>query len=203
MNQAVQTAHALKSGLGCAAPEAGALDLTRPEDFDTIVVLYQKKLYRFLLGMLRDPDAAESLAQDCLLKAYENRAGFRGQSSVSTWLLSIAVNLVRDHRRNRRLDFWRKLFQSAEQYGAAAAAVPDRHSSPEGSLLARERMETVWQAVEQLSTQQRAVFLLRFVEEMSLEEIAEVTRLKVGTVKVHLFRAVHAVRGHAHDRRKQ
>ena len=61
-------------------------------------------------------------------------------------------------------------------------------------MLAREELKAVWRAVETLSHKQRAVFLLRFVEEMSLEEIAQATRSKIGTVKIHLFRAVGAVR---------
>jgi RNA polymerase sigma-70 factor (ECF subfamily) len=64
----------------------------------------------------------------------------------------------------------------------------DPHASQERVLLGREEVATVWSAVEKLSPQQRAIFTLRFVEEMSLEEIAEVTSLKVGTVKTHLFR---------------
>jgi RNA polymerase sigma-70 factor (ECF subfamily) len=61
-------------------------------------------------------------------------------------------------------------------------------------LLGREEVASVWSVVEKLSPQQREVFILRFVEEMSLEEIAAATSLKVGTVKTHLFRAVHAIR---------
>lgn len=165
------------------------------EDFDAVVEAHQRRIYRILLGMVRDPDAAQTLAQDCFLRAYENRSSFRGQASVTTWLIGIAINLARDHARSRRVGFWKKLFaggHAAQQ--AVQETVADGRVSPEQDLLAREELRAVWAAVETLSAKQRAAFLLRFVEEMSLEEIARAMRLKTGTVKAHLFRAVSAVR---------
>jgi RNA polymerase sigma-70 factor (ECF subfamily) len=144
--------------------------------------------------MLRDPDAAETLTQECFLKAYQRRASFRGEASVGVWLLKIAVNLARDHRRSRLREFWHRLSSSFEDVADLEQRLPDPHASQERVLLGREEVATVWSAVEKLSSQQRAIFILRFVEEMSLEEIAEVTSLKVGTVKTHLFRAVRAAR---------
>lgn len=163
-------------------------------DFEPLVRAHQPRIYRVLLGMLRDPDAAETLSQECFLKAYQNRASFRGEASVGAWLLKIAVNLTRDHRRSRLRQFWQKLFSTSEDVDGIAERLPDSHASPERMLLAQEEVATVWSTVERLSPQQRAVFVLRFVEEMSLKEIAEATALKVGTVQIHLFRAVSSVR---------
>src|SRR6516225_10478030 len=77
-------------------------------DFDAIVRQYQGAIFRYILASLRDRDAAETLTQDCFLKAYQARDGFRGESSVKTWMMRIAVNLVRDHISNARLRFWRR-----------------------------------------------------------------------------------------------
>jgi RNA polymerase sigma-70 factor (ECF subfamily) len=173
-----------KAGLGMAA-----LD-----DFTPLVQAHQQRIYRVLLGMVRDPDAAQTLTQECFLKAYRERASFRGEASVGVWLLKIAVNLARDHRRSRLREFWQRLSWSSEEAAELGQRLPDPHASQEQVLLGHEEVAGVWSAVEELSPQQRAVFVLRFVEEMSLEEIAEATSLKVGTVKTHLFRAVHAVR---------
>lgn len=170
---------------------AAALSL---DDFDALVAGMQARVYRVLLGLLRDPEAAESLTQDCFLRVYQGRSTYRGQASLSTWVIQIAINLARDHRRNRKAQFWRGLFAGGEKYEAAAAAAKDVRPSHEAALVAREQVEAVWRAAEQLPTQQRAVFLLRFVEDRSLEEIGEALGLKVGTVKIHLFRAVRAVR---------
>jgi len=172
-----------------------AVDQTREiEDFDAVVRLYWPRIFRFALASLRDRDAAESLAQDCFLKAYRARQGFRGEASLSTWLMKIAVNLIRDSIRSRRLRFWNRTRGAAPDFDLASQSLADRGSSPERALLAKERVAAVWSAVETLSQRQRTVFLLRFVEDLDLLEIAAVTGLREGTVKVHLFRALEAVR---------
>ena len=174
--------------------EKARLGMTALDDFTPLVQSHQQRIYRVLLGMVRDPDTAETLSQECFLKAYQKRASFRGGASVGAWLLKIAINLARDHRRSRLRGFWRRLSSSSEDVADLEQKLPDPHASQEQVLLGREEVATVWSAVEDLSPQQRAVFILRFVEEMRLEEIAKVTSLKVGTVKAHLFRAVRAIR---------
>ncbi len=173
---------------------AAPIELNALEDFDAVVEAHKRRIYRLLLGMVRDPDTAETLVQDCFLRAFRARASFRGEASVATWLAGIAINLARDHARSRRVAFWKKLLGGDGDAEAAQAQVPDRRATPERELLAREELNAVWAAVERLSQKQRAIFLLRFVEEMSLEEIGQATGLKIGTVKIHLFRAVSAVR---------
>ena len=165
------------------------------EDFDEIVRQHQRRVYRVLFLLLRDSDAADTLTQECFVRAYQKRSSFRGESRIDTWLLRIAVNLARDHARNRRAGFWRRLIGLEE---AAAGDRPirfaDPQASPERALLARRELEAVWAAAAELSCQQRAIFLLRFGEELSLQEISEVLGLKIGSVKAHLFRATATVR---------
>ena len=105
--------------------------------------------------------------------------------------MRIAVNLAHDYRKNRRRAFWRR-FSSTEQMGHAT--VRDAQRSPERAVLDAELMAKVQFAVDRLPGRQRIVFLLRFIEEMSLDEIACTTGLEIGTVKTHLYRAVRAVR---------
>jgi RNA polymerase sigma-70 factor, ECF subfamily len=162
-------------------------------DFDSVVRLHWPRVFRYALASLRDREAAESLAQDCFLRAYKGRERFRGDSSVTTWLLQIAVNLVRDQARNRRLQFWKRTLASAD-LESASRRIPDRDLSPESRALANEQLAAVWDAMESLPERQRTVFLLRFVEDMDLLEIAAATGLREGTVKVHLFRALQSVR---------
>ena len=164
------------------------------EDFDSVVQRHQQRIYRVLLGLVSDSDAAQTLAQECFLKAYQSRSSYRGEASVSTWLIRIAINLAHDYYRNRRLAFWRRLFAGDSDVSESAARMPSRAATPEQDLLAKEKLAAVWSVVEKLSPQQRAVFVLRFVEQMSLEEIATATSLREGTVKVHLFRALGTVR---------
>jgi RNA polymerase sigma-70 factor, ECF subfamily len=167
-----------------------ALDPTRElEDFDAVVRLHWPRVFRYALVSLRDRDAAETIAQDCFFKAYRARAAFRGDASVGTWLMQIAVNLVRDRARNRRLLFWKGVGPHPPDFD-----LPDMAASPEAGAVAKEQVAAVWTAAQTLPARQKTIFLLRFVEDMDLLEIAAVTGLSEGTVKTHLFRALHAVR---------
>jgi len=163
-------------------------------EFEEVAGRCRPQIFRFLLSTLRDVDAAETLTQDCLLKAYRNWSGFRGESSVMTWLLRIAINLQRDHWRNRRLQFWKKTRTNAVDSDDASQWLASEESSPEQQVLAREQVKHVWKAVEGLSERQRTVFMLRHVEEMELSEIAQAIGLSEGTVKAHLSRAMVRVR---------
>ena len=163
------------------------------QDFERVIQVYRPRIFRFALVSLRDHDAAQTLTQDCFWRAYKGRHHFRGDASVGTWLMQIAVNLVRDVARNRRFQFWKRANQSATDV-TMADWLPDKGMSPEAAAVVREQIQLVWQATASLSERQRTVFLLRFVEDMDLLEIAAATGLKEGAVKVHLFRALKVVR---------
>lgn len=163
-------------------------------DINTLCATYRSRIYRYALLSLRDPDLAESVTQDCFLKAYKARDEFRGDCSVATWLTRIATNLVRDATRSRKFQFWRVASSSAIEVGAIADRLRSPGVSAEASMVAREELSKVWNTVEALPTKQRSVFLLRFVEEMELSEIATALGLHVGTVKSHLHRALATVR---------
>lgn len=163
-------------------------------DFDEVVRVYRPRILRFLLSSLTDRDAAETLTQECFLKAWNARAQFRGDSSLSTWLTRIAVNLMRDHLRSRSLRFWQKTRGNSLDVVDVSDWVPDGRSSPEDITLARHRVAEVWKTVGELSTHQRSVFVLRFVEEMELDEIAETLKMNLSTVKSHLYRALAVLR---------
>ena len=164
------------------------------EEFSAVVARHRAQIFRFLLASTRDVDLAETLTQDCFLKAHRNWASFRGESSAMTWLLRIAINLQKDHWRNRRMQFWRHTRANAVDLGEASEWLPSGERSAEQQLLARERVRQVSKVVAGLSERQRAVFLLRYVEEAELREIARATGLSEGTVKAHLSRAVTRVR---------
>lgn len=171
--------------------KAGAAEL---DDFDEVVRLYRPRIFRYLIATLRDRDVAESLTQDCFLKAWNARHQFRGDSSLMTWLTRIAVNLARDHARSQRMRFWQKTRSDDIDPADMGDWVADGRSSPEQSLLAREQAAAVWHAVEVLSPNQKTIFMLRFVEEMELPQIALATGMNENTVKSHLYRALRTVR---------
>jgi RNA polymerase sigma-70 factor, ECF subfamily len=161
--------------------------------------LYRGRVFRYILFATRDEDVAESLTQDCFLRAHTAQASFRGDCAMSTWLMRIAVNLVRDHHRSMKLRFWKRaaMLDASEM----SDRLPDMKSSTEQRLIARERVAAVWHAVETLSERQRNIFLLRFVEELELPEIAEAMQLNLNTVKSHLYRALSAVKRQVEEAR--
>ena len=164
------------------------------DDIDVLVRTHRARLLRFVIFSVGDEDVAASIVQDSFMKAYTGRENFRGDCNVHTWLTSIALNLVRDHQRTRKLQFWRKAAKTATDVMEVASILPGKGSSPEMQLLARERAAAVVGVIETLSLNQRTVFLMRFSEEMELSEIAKVMGMPVNTVKTHLHRAVRAVR---------
>ena len=169
-----------------------ALSTEVVQDFDTVVSEHRPRIFRFMLASVRNRDSAENLTQECFIRAYRAREQFRGAASVPTWLLQIAANLVRDHESSGRLKFWRRAL--GPDLSDVMDTVPDRELSPESRLAIKQDVEAIWKVAAKLSERQRTVLLLRFVEDLDLLEIAEVTGLKLGTVKTHLFRALESVR---------
>jgi RNA polymerase sigma-70 factor (ECF subfamily) len=176
------------NGFIAASMENPALEL---EDFDRFVEQYRTRVLRFVFASVHDMDLAETLTQDCFWKAYKYRKSFRGDSSVHTWLIKIAINLVRDHTRSRRFQFWRK----AERVRSEEIRDwPDRAISPEEKASVSEQVRAVWEATKTLSEMQRTVFFLRFVEDLDIAEIAQSTGVTESTVNVHLVRAIRGIR---------
>jgi len=171
------------------------------EEFSAVVTKHRPQIFRFLLSSTRDADLSETLTQECFLKAHRHWNSFRGDSSAMTWLMRIAINLQKDHWRNRRMQFWRQTQTHAVNLDDASEWLPSGERSAEQQMLAKERVRQVGEAVEGLSDRQRTVFLLRYVEEMELSEIARTTGLNEGTVKAHLSRALAKVRERLGGRR--
>jgi len=184
----------MAAGTAVKPMTVGAAEEIAAQEFARIVESHRPQIFRFLLSSLRDIDLAETLTQECFLKAHRNWSHFRGESSAMTWLMRIAINLQKDYWRNRRLQFWRQTRTNAVDLDEASEWLPNGERSAEQQMLAREQVAQVWQAVKGLSERQRTVFLLRYVEEQELSEIARSTGLSEGTVKAHLSRALGKVR---------
>ena len=148
------------------------------------------RVARRLLG---DEEAARDLAQDALLKAHQSLHTFRGEASLKTWVIRIAVNeglkRLRRRRLKDRVTGWLRAGQSPDAgYGLS------RPVNPEQAAGVREQMEVLERALGELPARQRTVLVLRYLEGMGVDEIAEVLGIGPGTVKTHLVRAVRRVR---------
>ncbi len=164
------------------------------ENMDGLVSAYRSRMYRYALLSLRDPDLADNIANDCLLKAHRARAQFRGDCTVATWLTRIATNLIRDQVRSRKLQFWKAATESSADASEVLSRIHAPGLTPEASLLMREQIANLWETVDTLSPRQRSIFLLRFVEDMDLAEIATAMNMNVSTIKSHLHRALGNLR---------
>ena len=161
--------------------------------FDLLVRKYQNRMLKLVGRFVSDAAEAEDVAQEAFLKAYRALASFRGDSAFYTWLYRIAINTAKNalvSNRRRPVDFDLDL-QDPEQY--------DRHArlkegdTPEGVLLTEEIRNVVEHAMEQLPEDLRTAIVLRELEGLSYEEIAEAMDCPVGTVRSRIFRAREAI----------
>lgn len=160
---------------------------------DALLRQYQPRIYRFGLRMCRDEEDAKDVLQDTLFAAARSLHGFRGASSLSTWLYAIARGFCIKKRRRSKLAPQEEVSLSA---GSPAFAVPDPGRSADETLASREVEQAIEQAIRALRPAYREVLLLRDVEGLTAPETAEVLGLRIEAVKSRLHRARAAVRQH-------
>ena len=161
--------------------------------FDLLVLKYQHRVLKLVGRFVSDAAEAQDVAQEAFLKAYRALPSFRGDSAFYTWLYRIAINTAKNtlvSNRRRPVDFDLDL-QDPEQYDRQAKL--KEVDTPEGVLLTEEIREVVEKAMEQLPEDLRTAIVLREIEGLSYEEIAEAMDCPVGTVRSRIFRAREAI----------
>jgi len=161
--------------------------------FDLLVLKYQHKIVNLIMRYVRDPELALDIAQEAFIKAYKALPRFRGDSAFYTWMYRIAVNTAKNHlaaQRRRPMDVELDL-QDPEQYDLHAKL--KETDTPEGVALGDELRETVERAIAALPEDLRTAIVLRELEGMSYEEIAQTMDCPVGTVRSRIFRARDAI----------
>jgi RNA polymerase sigma-70 factor (ECF subfamily) len=161
--------------------------------FNLLVLKYQHRVLKLVGRFVNDPTEAEDVAQEAFLKAYRALASFRGDSAFYTWLYRIAINTAKNalvSQRRRPVDFDLDL-QDPDQYERQAKL--KEADTPEGVLLTDEIRAVVEEAMEQLPEDLRTAIVLRELEGLSYEEIAEAMDCPVGTVRSRIFRAREAI----------
>jgi RNA polymerase sigma-70 factor (ECF subfamily) len=148
-----------------------------------------RRLYRAAWGILRDEQEAEDAVQDCYLKAFAALPGFRGEAALSTWLTRIAINEALMRRRKRQAQAAAIGNVVPLRPDEAPAAEEDPAVSPESAAMRAQLRPYLQDAVGALPEEQRAVFVLRALEELSVEETAQILDLKPETVRTRFLRA--------------
>jgi len=177
--------------------DASLLDRAQTGDRSALEALlsrHQRRVYRFGLKMCRDPEDAKDVLQETLLAVARTVKDFRGASSVSTWLYTIARSFcIKKRRRSKFAPEQEESLESREP-GLEARQVADLSRSPEDDLAGRQIESALAQAIDSLEPMYREVLVLRDVEGLTAPEVAEVMGLSVEAVKSRLHRARVAVR---------
>ncbi len=161
--------------------------------FDLLVLKYEHKIVNLVMRYVRDQDIALDISQEAFIKAYRALPRFRGDSAFYTWLYRIAVNTAKNHlaaQRRRPADIELDL-QDPDQYGLHAKL--KETDTPEAVALSDELQEILERAIQALPEDLRTAIVLRELDGMSYEEIAQTMDCPVGTVRSRIFRARDAI----------
>jgi RNA polymerase sigma-70 factor (ECF subfamily) len=169
-------------------------------DFASWMLSEQRRVYSLCRRLLQDPDDADCATQDVFLKAYQalQKEDAKALDDPARWLTRIAVNTCLDRLRSQKWQLWRRR-PSPEDEAIILAKTASRRPEAEERYYAGEITARLDTALLKLSGRQRAVFALRHFEDRSLDEIAQILGLDVGTVKAHMFRAVAKLREELRD----
>ncbi|MGE5162275.1 MAG: RNA polymerase sigma factor RpoE [Betaproteobacteria bacterium] len=162
--------------------------------FDLLVSKYQRKIFRLLSRLIRDQAELEDVAQEAFIKAYRALPNFRGDSAFYTWLYRIAINTAKNHLVSRG----RRAPTTTEADIEEAETFDDGDhlrdlNTPESMLVTKQVGEAVNRAIDQLPEDLRTAIVLREIEGLSYEEIAESMNCPIGTVRSRIFRAREAI----------
>lgn len=166
-----------------------------PGLLDELIVRYQHRLLRYLLFLTGNREQSEDLFQEVWMRVLTRGGQFNGKSRFETWLFTIARNLVIDHRRKRTMSSLDELFEAGgDDDRPLTFEVADHGPGPFDLMSNVEDREQIAAALLQLDTLYREVLVLRFHEDLSLEEIAKVTRAPLSTVKSRLYRGMASIK---------
>ncbi len=170
-------------------------------NFGSWMAAEQKRVFLLCRRMLQDADEADSATQDVFLKAYRalsRKDAGEELDNPGKWVTRIAVNTCLDRLRSKSWKIWQRRPAPADEE-LILQMTPGGTPDAERQLFSKQIQQRLESALAKLSNRQRVVFSLRHYDAMALEEIAEVLKLDVGTVKAHLFRAVSKLRGELRD----
>jgi RNA polymerase sigma-70 factor (ECF subfamily) len=165
--------------------------------FRAIMDQHNRRLYRVARAVMKDDSEAEDVVQETYLRAFSNLAKFRGESSLATWLTRIALNEAMGRKRKQRITVTLESVETAQEDTSAQIIqfpAMSTETDPERSAAQREIRILLERAMDALPEAFRLVFVMRDVEEMSIEETATYLRIRPETVKTRLHRARRLLR---------
>lgn len=166
----------------------------RRDAFGRLVERYRERLFRMICYRVRSPGDAEDILQDVFVQALRNLWRLKDPDRFQSWIYTIAANRIKDHYRRGR---WRALFVggAAEETGGAESAADPAGQDTLDAMARKDFWRRLEPFMKQLSPKEREVFLLRFMDDLDIKEIADVVHTSESTVKTHLYRALEKFKG--------
>jgi RNA polymerase sigma-70 factor, ECF subfamily len=162
--------------------------------FADIVEIYRNSIFQLGYRMLGNQHEAEDIAQEAFIRAYVNIKSFNQELKFSTWLFRIATNLCIDRMRKKKPDYYLDAEVSGTDGLTMYSQLASNSPLPEKELESLELQETVQQEILKLPEKYRTVIVLKYIEELSLNEISEILDMPLGTVKTRIHRGREALR---------
>ena len=181
--------------------EVGLIARLRARDltaFEELVALFERPVYALCFRLLGDAEEARDAAQETFLKVYKGLSGFRAESGLKTWIYRIAINQAMNQQR-----WWRRRHRDetisldirrGETDTTLGSSLPGKAVSPEAQAIASEREHRIMKALGEIKQEYRVALILREIEELSYEEIAETLQVSIGTVKSRIARGREELR---------
>lgn len=163
--------------------------------FETLIMAYEKKAYNIAYRMMGNEEDAKDVAQEALLKIYRNMINFKEESAFSTWLYRIVTNTCLDELRKKKNMYTQSIDQIYEgKEGDVHIELAIDYTTPESVYVDQETREIVVDAMNELSEDYKSAIVLREIEGLSYDEIADVLDCSLGTVKSRINRARNALK---------
>lgn len=164
------------------------------EAFAELIEIYKDKIFQLAYRMVGNRQDAEDIAQETFLRVYANLHSYDDSYKFSTWIYRIATNLCIDRGRKKRPDFSldeeTELGQGMDWYSRLSSS----EKTPEDKVVTQELQETVQGALSQLQPKYRSIMILRYIEDLSLQEISDIVKLPITTIKTRIHRGREALR---------
>jgi len=154
-------------------------------DFDSLLNQHKDMIYNLLFRLTGNHNTSEDLFQETFIKAYKGLKSFRGESQLSTWLYSIAVNVFRDHKRKNSHD----LLENSIADKSENSRTDTRSLNPDTHILAVEDRNRIQKYIDSLKKSMKIPLILHYIEGLSIQKIAEITGRTPGSIKISLYRA--------------
>ncbi|MBM7591308.1 RNA polymerase sigma factor SigW [Brevibacillus fulvus] len=165
------------------------------EAFAELIEIYKDKIFQLAYRMVGNRQEAEDIAQETFLRVFANLHTYDDQYKFSTWIYRIATNLCIDRGRKKKPDF--SLDEEIEQGEGLDwySRLSSKEQTPEEKVVTQELQETVQDALSQLAPKYRSIMILRYIEDLSLQEISDILKLPITTIKTRIHRGREALRG--------